>query len=281
MTGEHVFPDWLNKVLPDLKNRLDRHADKTTYEPDPLSEYWPTQQLGRKLTSWKVHIACGPCNNQWMNRLQTAARPSLTRMIRGEGFKLTSDEQAEVAKWAVMTCIVGEFTSRDPRARGWLPAADREHLLKVGRDDAPAEFPGWSVGIGRYVGSDDHPSYDHTFHEAGLEAPFGHSSTIVIGKLLIQGWRFLRDGTHRANKAGCEALGLTLIWPATAEPVQWPPANGIDDKVRDLLRAELRKCFDRLVSNDRARPLPKLLPRLSKCPCNSGRRYKDCHGRLT
>ena len=215
-----------------------------------------------------------------MSRLQTAARPALTRMIRGEGFELTSDEKVEVAKWAVMTCIVGEFTSLDERARG-LPAADRDHLLKVGRDDAPAEFPGWTVGIGRYVGPDAQPSYDHTFHEAGLEAPFGHSSTIVIGQLLIQAWRVFHGDDHSLNKAGCEALGLNLIWPSTTESLQWPPANEIDDNVRDFLRADLRKCFDRLVRNDIARPLPKRLSRLSKCPCDSGRRYKDCHGKLT
>jgi hypothetical protein len=244
-TGEHVFPNWLNDIFPNVPNALMRLGEKTAHDTASVDgDYREWKRLGRKLSSWKVPVACAECNNGWMSRLQTSAQTILADAIDGAVLPLSGAEQREVCKWVVMTAIVAEFTNCDPRARG-IPIEDRARLLAICRDNCPVDFPNWWIGIGRYQGRLP-MFYDHTFHEIGVDRPFGQSTTIVLGKLLIQSWRTIETRTHTLSEAGCAALGLRKIWPQSGERTLRLSYKFMDDGELQKASSDMRICFERL-----------------------------------
>lgn len=73
----------------------------------------------------KIRAVCDTCNNGWMNRLEAAARPHLTKMIEGRRFLLDQEAQLAVARWCAAKVIVAENAKGSPPL---TPPGDRLDL---------------------------------------------------------------------------------------------------------------------------------------------------------
>lgn len=58
----------------------------------------------------KVRVVCGGCNSGWMSDLETHVAPLLVRVAEGRHASLSKDQQAVLARWALKTALVFQFT---------------------------------------------------------------------------------------------------------------------------------------------------------------------------
>lgn len=98
LTREHVFPQWLREVFPDL-GEADYLRRLVTFSRDESH-----QRPGRTFDV-VVRDVCEECNNGWMSALEEQARPILTPMLRDEPRTLTAPEQHVVATWPTKTML--------------------------------------------------------------------------------------------------------------------------------------------------------------------------------
>ncbi len=94
----------------------------------------------------RAKVVCLPCNNGWMNDLETAARPFLKEMIAGGGVALDVDSQRTVATWAAKTAMCVERTF--PSATQAIPDGYYESLYANPSEPSPS----LTVWAGCYLG---------------------------------------------------------------------------------------------------------------------------------
>lgn len=102
MSKEHVWPEWLDKLLPPGV----AEADHTySFEDAERGEYLRLTEMPPH--DVKVRDVCEPCNNGWMNDAERAAKPIISRLVGATyEFELHAIEQAKLAFWGVMKGLV-------------------------------------------------------------------------------------------------------------------------------------------------------------------------------
>jgi len=78
---------------------------------DPSERYRVKVRQGHASTT-KVRVVCRPCNNGWMSRLESDAKPALTSLLDGTPITLNLSQQAIVTHWVVMKLMVSEWINR-------------------------------------------------------------------------------------------------------------------------------------------------------------------------
>lgn len=94
-SSEHIIPQWLLDYLAiDAKDQLFQGVEG-------LAEFVKRERVHgtRQFVEGRV---CEPCNTQWMSRLETTAKPTVTELLEGRRgpHELTREEAATVSKWA-------------------------------------------------------------------------------------------------------------------------------------------------------------------------------------
>jgi len=225
LTVEHAFPQWLSKVVPG-----DGNFTNVQVLPPRASRRTPLMDI-------RVRAVCAGCNNGWMSRLEAAAKPLLSPMIRGEVSTLSPSDQRTIAAWAVKTAIVLQATgpARD------IPSSHGRRLRE--RGGAP---PGVAVGVGCYVGEVSamygatrlHILLDDAREQelpSRQDPRFGYRATICVGHLALQAFQF--EMTQFVDPAfGMPPVPpFLLVWPGLRPVVRWPPAVPIDDRLLKAL----------------------------------------------
>jgi hypothetical protein len=73
---------------------------------DPHVSVLNSHGFGMPIIQQVVNALCAECNGVWMQRLEAAALPGLTAMIRGQRMEVDADLQAAVAEWAVSVTML-------------------------------------------------------------------------------------------------------------------------------------------------------------------------------
>jgi hypothetical protein len=115
-SGEHLFPDWLNKVLPQ-----DEPSITVLGQMDGQFRGWASNKAAQQ----EIRVVGRECNHGWMADLEGLAEPILTPMILGQPCQLTVDQQRIVAAWAYSRTVIGEHLMPrtvmiPPRHFNWL-----------------------------------------------------------------------------------------------------------------------------------------------------------------
>ncbi len=210
----------------------------------------PMVRRRRKVVSYnteRVRGICADCNNGWMSRLESAAKPILTPMILGEPVTLSTADQQVVAAWATKTALVLEYSHRD------RPIVAPAQLLHFGQTQSP--FPdslvflaafdgeGWALNHGR-------ASVPATTR-SGEEVPILLIMTMCVGRLTLQVAASSHVGSTRRSALlqRDDQLFARRIFPASGQPVAWPPpiamnraqfyefamAEGTDAEIEELI----------------------------------------------
>lgn len=172
------------------------------------------------------------CNEGWMNDLETAIKPLLAPSIEyGTPISFNPDEQAEIARWALKTAMVFEFTSkatpfftfeeRDALRLRYLAPTMQRTLIWAShyRGRHMSLSHGVRIGFDMDVGGDVVP----------MDA---NSACISLGHFMFQTLTVrVPDGIDGTLEFPMEARWeprTNLVWPP--QPFStWPPADSITD----------------------------------------------------
>ena len=171
---------------------------------------------------------CESCNNDWMSRLENAAKRLLSPMIRGEAVSLDRNAQAIVARWSVKTAMLLEHTLGLPDERVYYRPDEREafsqppHIpptetivLLGGLKQEPHVVSGWAG------------QSDLTRLSTAETVGKWSRATITLGAMLLQ----IQSDRYK-QETGREMIvwpqphysRTEWIWPIQHASVNFPPA---------------------------------------------------------
>lgn len=211
-TDEDIFPQWLLREVGPQPMKAVRTG------PAPRERRVKSLKL-------KARIVCKTCNNEWMSRLEQAAKPILIRMLRDEQFYLDQAAQNTLAKWAVKMSMVSEHTLGSPPSDIYW-SADERRAFSAPPHDIPGEtdvlLGGYAGGSWRAMlkGAKSGVEHDST----GNVAPMIRS--VVVCKpvlLLVQSDRYQQE-TGRVGWVWPPRHydRLAMIYPAARVRLSWP-----------------------------------------------------------
>lgn len=126
---EHFWPGWMHEFLPNLPDP--RHDRKFyTYHPRTgLREEGGVKGRQGVLHTIAIQAVCAPCNNGWMETLETEVRPFLTPIIQRMPVALDFEQMSVITRWATLKCLVAEHA----KSGAWLtPRGDRIAFKETG-----------------------------------------------------------------------------------------------------------------------------------------------------
>ena len=208
-SGEHLWSDWLNELLPGGKRFTMRDENKE------ITRDWVKPDL-----DWKAKVVCEPCNNQWMSELENVnAKPSMTDLILGESDVPVNQTRANsIALFAFKTAVVF-----DHLARGDAPFFERSARHEFRNSmTIPDNVDMW---LTRYAPSGS--GFAQTVYHNGKIPPDKtlamYVCTYSIEHLVIQIVGYKEHGIHQvASKNHFQAIPF---WPEIQDAFVWPPAD--------------------------------------------------------
>jgi hypothetical protein len=224
LTREHVLPDWLSQI------GLDR--EPSVHQSGRLNKV--PRQWSSKPFKTTVRMVCAACNSGWLSALESAAKPVLTPLIRGESRRLPDDDQALIASWTCKTALVSLLISSDETQPG-VPPGEYTGLYEQRNRMEPLPFS--QYWIGSYTGERGTSIWITPFVIEVIDAgsppdiPSGYTMTLMLGNLLVQGVRFTAPLLQVELTT---AEGFLDIWPP-ADTFPWPAAGVADDALLDQM----------------------------------------------
>ena len=160
------------------------------------------------------------------------ARPLLSRLIMGEGSELSSEEQKLISFWSYKAALLFQLL-RAPSAQA-IPRFRFHELFRLRR--APAEARLW-------LAASNNPT---PMHETSTEVDMvnvqhrvpGFFSAVFIGDLVILCAGRISPGPEQVSAGSLgRSSSVIRIWPASLRPVNWPPAEPIEDlEAKELVK---------------------------------------------
>lgn len=248
LTNEHIWGDWTRNYVPRTQNK---HEFRSIVAKTPTSETAEPVRIraGDPLNS-QVKVVCKPCNNGWLSQIQEKAKPYLIPLVEGRGAFLGRQAQRQIATWATMATMTGEYLSRDPQNIS-VPQSERSKFMQTSRPPR-----NWRIWIGKYerekwAGQWLHNSFPiySTSEIAEVSAssvrrPNHQTTSFVIGKLFVH----VFSGHFRSiimrwdwQNAPSALAALREVWPIEESVVRWPAITMTDRDAHDFSMAFIRR----------------------------------------
>jgi len=142
VTKEHLWPDWLRKVI--LQSRTGGSEKLFNAEIERGGKINKFKSASLEMT---VGMPCGKCNHGWMSQLENEGKPFMTAMVDpGDKTLLTRERQTTLARWAIKTAMVHEYTATADQVK-YFSAVER--LTFKERFEVPENLWIWAA---RYDG---------------------------------------------------------------------------------------------------------------------------------
>jgi hypothetical protein len=222
LTKEHVIPRWLSDVLPEQERFRGQDQATVLLAPERTSKDPHHREMMETFNSATVKAVCGPCNNGFMNDIETTARPFLSAMVRGNlAMPLDIAAATAIATWTVKTSLMVQLTGSEPAALEQVYQdfyATRRPPPECMVWAAPVDDQDWALRAecrlmlyalnGQSVTQDDPPNI--------------LSVTIGLGKLLLHTIIDPILGNSTWNLTSAFQGALVPIWPDPCL-AKWPP----------------------------------------------------------
>lgn len=219
---EDVFPQWMRRYLTAAV------ASDTT---------WMTGRgIRRKPPRLTARVVCQPCNRWMGNRFESRCKPMLIPLIEGSPHTILGVSVDALAGWFTKTFLMWAQTQPGPRPHS-------NEYFEFRRAETPPA--GLRVAIGAYFGGTDAPNLPKQAgfyvssptppsHELPADGTAVCQWVFVLGNL-VAACSYLSEG--QGPTCAAEQLGLVVpLWPASGEPVSWPPERGVTAADGPLLR---------------------------------------------
>lgn len=215
-TREDAWPKWLMTrfPLPDTARMFAERGGKEL--PD-----WPLTK-----PMLVVKRLCGSCNNSWMSKLESTAKPIIESILDDTLTSIDAPGQVTLSTWAIKTAMVLE--AFDP-GQPWFYSADERDFMRRSHT-----FPdGTSVWIAKCVNQPNIYSAKMIHStEPGPDGARAVSVTMAFGSLAIQ---VVTTKANRNNATvgydvskGRWQETLVQIQPASQDSKPWPGKFGLD-----------------------------------------------------
>jgi hypothetical protein len=223
MSNEHLWPKWVRQLLPPGV------ADEQVNYLFTDSERGETRRIKLRMFDLTVKDVCKPCNEGWMEDLESGARHFASGMIEGRGRVLHTGGQTALAAWAALKVLVCQRSFPGPLSpipddhyaavydagrRGKSPDGVLVFTAKVPWHDREFKPPGHYRVIALGPGRDDR------IH--------AHLATLTVLDLVVQ-VLFGETGIRAANHPRPIAGSVRRIWPTT-DSFTWPPGPPLTEK---------------------------------------------------
>lgn len=106
MSREHIWAHWMREYLPEV--RQSQKLEKLYPEGGRFGKHVRRLKTSGDARGRKLKIVCAPCNNGWMSRLQSLAKPVLQPLLVSNKKTLSLRKQEILAAWAAMFTMVFE-----------------------------------------------------------------------------------------------------------------------------------------------------------------------------
>ncbi len=174
--------------------------------------------------------ACRQCNNTWMSRLESAAKPLISAALFGETQTWDVDEQLTVATWAFKTALMLDRSNQ----AGWKVPNDHFEFLYTER--CPPDSS--QIAIARY--RPDTGQEERAVSAGITKGPPSHEDgyriCFSVGQLVfsVHGYRGSGAGFNVQEYVGLPS-GLVVafwntlqtLWPRAARTLSWPHPKGL------------------------------------------------------
>jgi hypothetical protein len=203
------------------------------------------KQRRQQGVGFTTRSVCATCNNEWMSKLESRAKPVLEPIVDGRQTSLDSVAQEIVAAWAVKTAMVAERAIGVGTHQLYWSTTERENFRQP--PHVPPGDPGdaTNVRIACYVGSKLGMIFAGASSARRLSEPSVHvapltRATLVIGKMVLQveshRWKEVTGHTGRLT-GPAHASRAQFIFPVRQLKVSWPPAPPLTDSEVDAFAA--------------------------------------------
>lgn len=227
-TREHVWPTWL------LRRFRSDNARIFSERRDHAPKDWLAGNTGLV-----VRRICASCNNGWMSTLEHKTKPLVESILSEKIHILEPAELASLAQWTTMKAMALEAVESEHR---WFYLQEERELLHTS-DTIPQRT---TVLIAKVVSQPDIYSSAGNCATTAADGAFcAHVTTIAFGSLALQAVTIRVPPsvpshvplTYDVSAGPWESI-LVQIWPYRAEPVSWPPKQGLQGHIGLLALAE-------------------------------------------
>ena len=218
-TKEDAWPRWL----------MNRFPVSSTARMD-------AERGGHGLGNWhtakpklQVKWLCASCNNGWMSRLESEAKPVLGVILDDKLKDIDPSAQSILARWAVKTSMVLE--SIDSNRTWFYSEAERQTMRS-----AQSLPPRTSVWIAKCI---NQPNIYNAAKDlrttTGKNEAHAYATTMAFGALALQIVSIKTTVAIPENipltydvSNGPWDQTLVQIWPPSQKSLAWPPHYGLD-----------------------------------------------------
>lgn len=231
MSKEHVWPEWVRKLLP--PNAADA-SHSYTFADAERGVFRQLKEMPPHAV--KVRDVCEPCNNGWMNGAEEAVEPLASRMMDGSPIEFDKSEQRELAFWGAMKALVAGRAMRSSDLLELIPVDDYRAVRAEGVSRTPPSGflvhlarSAWSgrsapAGFFRLSGLSREGSKEgDQFDGYALIFTMLDLVIIVIRVFLTEPTRFIPFDDEQL------ASHIARVWPISPR-VAWPPQRAFTER---------------------------------------------------
>jgi hypothetical protein len=201
-----------------------------------------------ELYTKKMKVVCQICNNEWMSRLDEAAKPVLSPIIRGEKVTLYANDLEIISRWAALKAIISEH---DGGSAHVTPIDDRKKFMENGT--IPPYFNIYLISHS----SQSRIGYVRTSHCVSLtpdgpKPPLNGRSkntqqiSVILGSVMLHINAADLDDFKIEDRLHMPKVTDRRIWPPNLSSMSWPA--------------------DPVLTNDQMRALAYSMERLTALP---------------
>lgn len=142
---EDLIPKWANKLLRELTGAKAVLLSLREVDVDEATVLQSGHRRHQTFSAIRIKGVCETCNNTWMSQIESAAKPLLEPMIRGQRRAIPPRDQKTIATWMALKTLVAERMDKKVD----VAAPDDYHdfyarreppdgfLARIGRVDVP------------------------------------------------------------------------------------------------------------------------------------------------
>lgn len=102
-SGEHVWPAWAAELLPKRDSKREYVIDGNAFQDNRISKL--SEQQGSP-SSFKDRVVCKKCNETWMSKLESDAKPTLKSIAFKDEKFISKAENKKLARWLFLKFCV-------------------------------------------------------------------------------------------------------------------------------------------------------------------------------
>lgn len=218
-TREHAFPRWLDEFIPGIQDDKTFTATVNSGETGEVLRSWKSQKL-----NFRAKRVCGDCNNGWMSRLETAAKPALASILNGHRREYFRGGQNVMAGWAIKTALALELVNRDD-----YPPIPPQHFRDITETEGkPGGRTQVFFGAFKYRNRLGHQVRRLMLNEGEDDESSAYLSTFHVGCVLFQVFFHDHPEHIELERASGTDQWVTQIWPYQG-PAKWPAKRVADE----------------------------------------------------